>query len=499
MKCPKCDRAFESYNGLTTHLARTHDIKREEAYVLVNLGGVFPLCAYDGCSERPKFRGNSRGYQRFCTGHRGKWQEGLTAQNDDRIAQRGKKISKAQLAGQHWSNDEETKERVSDKISYTRSCNKIHKVEKYPGLSKGYGWSKGLTKETDPRLKAIGDALLLSRDEIECRFTHISGFTLIDEISDETRQSEKLQVCCDACGALVKKSLWGLEHGCVGCPECSMTAPHRLIKSFVEDVGFECEMTRDVISPFEIDIWVSDVNLAIEHNGLYFHSEFCKGHNKAKHQLKTDMCAAKGITLLHFFEDELMFKSDIVRSMILNRLGRVKKRVYARKCRLIDVSRDDAVSFFNANHLDGYSNSCATFGLIADDKIVSAISLRKPFLGKNPAGSIEVCRFVSQLDTVVVGGLSKLLSYVKSWCVLNGYDRIVTYADQRWGKSHAYSSVGFEHNGETAQMFWWTNLSKRFHRLKYRARDGKSEREIAAEAGVAKIWGCRNSRYVMEL
>lgn len=36
---------------------------------------------------------------------------------------------------------------------------------------------------------------------------------------------------------------------------------------------------------------------------------------------------------------------------------------------------------------------------------------------------------------------------------------------------------------------WYTDFSSRFDRFKFRARDGKSERQVALESKVFKIWG----------
>jgi hypothetical protein len=38
--------------------------------------------------------------------------------------------------------------------------------------------------------------------------------------------------------------------------------------------------------------------------------------------------------------------------------------------------------------------------------------------------------------------------------------------------------------------YWYTDNVLRYDRFKYRAHDSKSEKQIALEASVSKIWGC---------
>ncbi len=60
---------------------------------------------------------------------------------------------------------------------------------------------------------------------------------------------------------------------------------------------------RDIIHPYEIDLYLPDYKLAIEFNGLYWHSiEFIT--DKWYHQKKVELCHRKGIRLLHIWENE---------------------------------------------------------------------------------------------------------------------------------------------------------------------------------------------------
>ena len=62
------------------------------------------------------------------------------------------------------------------------------------------------------------------------------------------------------------------------------------------------ENDRELIAPYELDIVIPELHLAIEFNGIYWHSCFYKDENY--HLMKTELCESKGYRLIHIFEDE---------------------------------------------------------------------------------------------------------------------------------------------------------------------------------------------------
>ena len=62
------------------------------------------------------------------------------------------------------------------------------------------------------------------------------------------------------------------------------------------------------------------------------------------------MCEQKGYRLITIFEDELTFELDKVIGKISNILNTSTKRVFARKCEVVELSSSQAAEFFNANH-----------------------------------------------------------------------------------------------------------------------------------------------------
>jgi hypothetical protein len=208
-----------------------------------------------------------------------------------------------------------------------------------------------------------------------------------------------------------------------------------------------------------------------------------------------------GVSLIHIFEDEWRDKRAIAESVIKAKLNMCPQKIGARKCQIVKMTPDERRRFFEENHMDGDVKSEVAWGLKFDGSFVYGLSIRRPFHKKHK-DSLEVARCCPALLTSVPGGLSRLMSEAKKYCKSEGAKSIITYVDTRLGGSgRGYELAGFKKLGETIPRWWWTDMTSRFNRFKYRADSsrGMSEADVAAEAGVVKIWGCENSVYSLEL
>lgn len=108
-------------------------------------------------------------------------------------------------------------------------------------------------------------------------------------------------------------------YGSHGCPKCGNQESNieEHIKTFLikNNIDFK-ERDRTIIKPYELDFYLKKFKLAIEVNGIIWHSEkFNK--DKYYHLNKIKRCEEKGIRLLHFFEDEIKNNFEYVKNTIL--------------------------------------------------------------------------------------------------------------------------------------------------------------------------------------
>lgn len=347
--------------------------------------------------------------------------------------------------------------------------------------------------------------------------------TLIERIKNEakdqfisyelTDNNIKLK-CCD-CNQeyLIYNTLFNYRINtqiklCTICNPIGATQQSYFEKEIVDfirnDLKIECEeRNRELIKPYEVDIFIPSHNLAIEFDGLFWHSEVYKDNNF--HLKKTELCEKQNINLIHIFEDEWAFKRDIVKSIIRNKLNVNVNKVYGRKCFIKELSVDEYKTFINENHIQGYVYSKIRLGLIYNGELVCAISFddNRKLMGLNKIEDhYELIRFCNKLNTNVIGGFTKLLSYFIN---NNTVKNIITYADRRYFDGSGYEKNGFTFIKNTSPNYWYINQYKREYRYKYRKSvlieqgfdKEKSEHQIMLERGIYRIYDCGNKKYEM--
>lgn len=71
------------------------------------------------------------------------------------------------------------------------------------------------------------------------------------------------------------------------------------------------------ISPYELDIYIPDLSIAIEVNGNYWHSVE-EGCSKDYHLMKSLLCREKDIRLIHIYEfEDIEEQKQLLKNLIL--------------------------------------------------------------------------------------------------------------------------------------------------------------------------------------
>lgn len=269
------------------------------------------------------------------------------------------------------------------------------------------------------------------------------------------------------------------------------------VGDFIKSLGFDIiRNDRQLINPYELDIFIPTHNIAIEFNGLYYHNS-----DQNKHVFKTNLCKDKDIQLLHIFEDEWYFKQPIVESIIKTKLG-IVDRIYARETSIKLCSSKQAREFLDTNHIQGFCGAEKYYGLFKDDECVSMITVGKHRFRKNET---EIIRYCNKLNHVVVGGFSKLLKKIKE-----EYGTVYSYANYRFFDGSVYEKFG-KFLGNTEPGYYWTNPTKCVRLTRYQTTKGKKLNSILGEKynpklteeenminnGYLKIWDCGNGIYLL--
>lgn len=277
------------------------------------------------------------------------------------------------------------------------------------------------------------------------------------------------------------------------------------VKSYIESLGFSVQMnTRQVIAPYEIDIYVPEKSLAIEMNGLYWHSFHPEQHNqenKLRHLKKTELAEQSGISLIHVTDYEWKNKTEIIKNLITTRLG-INQKISARQCECRVISSAESAQFLDEYHLQGSAPAHLYYGLFYDQKLVMVMTFGKSRFHKQRR--TEMIRMCVLPGFTIVGGISKL---AKQFFRDNqGVSSFITYCDRSKSSGNGYRAAEFDYLGDTGVGYFWTDGNRVISRYQAQKRNLRnllgdrycadlSESMNMFSAGYRRYWDSGNLRF----
>lgn len=256
---------------------------------------------------------------------------------------------------------------------------------------------------------------------------------------------------------------------------------------------------------YEYDIYLEDLKIAFEYNGLYYHSLEMKNNDKDYHLKKTLYGNEHGFRVVHIFSDDWIHKSDIVKSRIASMLGLSEYRIFARKCKLEHLVDSSVVnSFMIENHIQGACSFSQAYGLYYEETLVAVMTFGR---SRFNSSDIELLRYCSIKGTNVVGGASKLFKYY----LANNPDvkKVISYSDIAWNTGTLYTNLGFRLVSCSKPSYSYVKSNGdgiRENRMKFQkdklvkagADPNKTEYEIMKDLGYFQVYNCGMMKFVYE-
>jgi hypothetical protein len=263
---------------------------------------------------------------------------------------------------------------------------------------------------------------------------------------------------------------------------------------------------KEILNGKELDIYLPEINVAIEINGIYYHGELSGGKGKNYHLNKTRRCAEKGITLCHVLDIELIQKKSIVESILRNKICPSElSTIHGRQCSVREVAAPESNTFLNENHIQGEDKSSVRIGLFHGDKMVSLMTFGRNRFGKYPEW--EMYRFCNRLHTNVRGSLEKLFKY---FIHKHNPSSIVSFADRRYFNGNSYTRVGFKLVDTTQPNYHYFKVSN--HKTIFTSRNQFQKHKLKDKLetfdssltewnnmqlnGYDRIWDCGNYKWI---
>jgi hypothetical protein len=273
------------------------------------------------------------------------------------------------------------------------------------------------------------------------------------------------------------------------------------------NISFATNHKKILPSGKELDFYLPEHNLAIEINGIYWHSEISGGKDRNYHYDKWKECDVLGITLLSIQEDEFAEKQNFWLNKILYMTRKLSlKKIHARKCEIRELN--NVSEFLETHHLQGFCSSSYKLGLFYENILVSVMTFSKP--RDNKIGVIDLSRFCNHSDYLVSGGASKLLSYfVKTYG--HSYENIISFSDNNYSNGNVYGSLGFDLVNDLKQDYKYTKKGKSYHKAGFRKSNifskfdipedmkNATEWELMQYLGYDRIWDTGKKKWEMKI
>ncbi len=249
-----------------------------------------------------------------------------------------------------------------------------------------------------------------------------------------------------------------------------------------------------------LDVYIPELKLGFEFNGVYWHSEAKK--DKEYHKIKVNHFYDHDIRYIQIWEDDWKYRNTVVKNFIRNLLQQNTTRIGARKTTIKLLSQKEFDVFMDQNHMQGSTICSIRVGLLYENTIVSAMGF------KRMDNYLDLVRF-SNIN--VTGAFTKILSYIKKH-YSQEYEYILSFADLEIvdKRSNVYTKHNFieSHILEPDYKYYNYRTGLREHKFKYRKKfflscgydiENKTERELALEHVLLRCYDSGKIGYVLPL
>lgn len=262
----------------------------------------------------------------------------------------------------------------------------------------------------------------------------------------------------------------------------------------------------------EVDIYIPKLNLGIEYNGSAFHASLNGAYNnkpKNYHRDKFLQAKKQGIHLINIFDVDWQNNQDKIKRYLKDLLTPPIK-LYARSCSIQQITKGEAMNFFESYHLQGKTNSSTiNYGLFYQGILVSVMGFGNIRYHKK-SDEYELYRYCVKSGYTILGGAQKLLKHFEA-----DYSPkiLVSYSDNDYFMGKIYEQLGFSYVRQCPPNYFWFYQNQEIKReacqvkklkIKYpelyeKAQSAKNKEDfIMTELGARKVYRAGNTRWEKE-
>lgn len=346
-------------------------------------------------------------------------------------------------------------------------------VQRYGSYKELHNLKKNFRNPTYNHLTEYQYTILTDKKEFE---------KVLKYCGDLNSMSDYLDV---AHSTLAKKVVkWGIDY-----KGSSFSYPHKIICDWLNEQNIPYVMNdRSLIKPLELDLYLPEYNLAIEINGVYWHSS--KFKDKDYHINKMKLCNENNVHLFQFSGSYIIKNKDKVFNIIKSKLNLNNNIIYARKCNIKEVNTEDYKSFCKSYHTQEYTPAKHVYGLYYNNDLIQCISFSLSRFNKNY--QYELIRLCTKFDTTVIGGASKLFSHFTKKYNPNS---IISYCDRLLFSGMIYNKLGFDHLYDTPVGYYYVVNNKLENRIKYQKHKLKTLKNFSYDESLTEEENMANNNH----
>lgn len=254
---------------------------------------------------------------------------------------------------------------------------------------------------------------------------------------------------------------------------------------------------RSILKPKELDFYIPEYNLAIEVNGVYWHSD--KYKDKDYHYNKWKLCRDNGIMLLSVYDDDINDALSIIDNKIMYLTHRCTTVIGARKLLIADVDKYNEYKLLDMYHIQGkLYNRDGALGAYHNDKLVAVINwkYRNKYL--------EITRYCCDTNASYPGLFSKMTKAMIAKTQYAG--DVVSFSNNDHSNGNVYKQSGFTEDEILGPAYWYTKGgTPRENRQKYMKSkiakkfnidmSDKTEWQAMQELGYNRVWDTGKIRW----
>lgn len=278
IKCKICNKEFEMLQGLSHHIKSVHKMEQKEyydTYIKTKDEGKCKICG-----NPTNFWSFTKGYYKYCSQS--------CVHLDKEIQDKYNKTMLERYGFEHFFQDKNTQEKIRNSEGYANKKSSFTYPEVIDKLSK------------------------IRKSKIE-QFEYDNNCTQSKKISEKYNSYYWLNMNLPILRLgrdtfIDNKYLSDIDVFMHNLDKIKHKAYSKIEKLIVDNIKSYyketiIENSRQIIKPYELDIFLPKKNIAIEFNGTYYHSTEM-GTDKKYHLQKSLLCKKQNIRLIHIYEFE---------------------------------------------------------------------------------------------------------------------------------------------------------------------------------------------------